>query len=276
MGRVFAVGEEVKGHGEYVFRIAGCTGCHTDHENHGPFLAGGRALRTDFGTFYTPNITPHPEDGIGRWTETDFIRAMAMGIALDGNHYFPSFPFPSYTLMSGDDLHALWTYLKTVPPVAKVSRPHQLPWYLSSGISTWLWNALYFQPGPFREEADRSVEWNRGAYLALALGHCSECHTPRDFLGAPTQHLPYAGDHKVQGVGVVPNITPDIPTGIGSWSHDDLSYFLESGALPDGDFTGGKMAEVIDNGLQYLTVSDRKALSTYLLSLRSIKNRVGE
>ncbi len=274
MGNALAADVKGAGYGEYVFRIAGCAGCHTDVENDGPFLAGGRAFKSDFGTFYTPNITPHPEHGIGRWSEADFIRAMTEGTAPDGGHYFPAFPYISYTLMHTDDLRALWGYLVTAPIVAKVNRAHQLPWYMPPKISAWVWKILYFQRGPFRERTDRSAQWNRGAYLAGAVGHCGECHTPRDLLGARVQHLPYAGTIKGLGDRSVPNISSHQTTGIGRWTRDDLEYFLETGALPGGDFSGGIMAEIIENGLQYLTGPDRQALVAYLLSLKPIKNEV--
>jgi mono/diheme cytochrome c family protein len=262
--------------GEYVLRAAGCVACHTDTENDGPFLAGGRRLETPFGVFHSPNITPDPEHGIGRWTETDFIAALSEGLAPDGSHFYPVFPYTSYTRMGAGDMRALWAYLGTVKAEARPDRPHDLPWYLRwrGLVRGWKWWG--FEPGPLPDRADRSASWNRGAYLAEALGHCGECHTPRDWLGAPVAAMHLAGTRDGPEGEAVPNITPDRRTGIGRWSRDDLLYFLETGGTSDGDYTGGLMAEVVDESTRHLTAADREALATYLLSLPPIDNAVSK
>lgn len=260
--------------GEYLFRLAGCAGCHTDVDNDGPPLAGGRAIETPFGTFYSPNITPDPKHGIGAWSETDFIRALTLGEAPDGRHYYPAFPYTAYTRMHAADLRDMWAYLSAVEPSVRSNRAHRLVWYLRSRLAARLWKLMHFSPGAMTPRTDQSPEWNRGAYLAGAVAHCGECHTPRDRLGAPFDGMAYAGARKGPEGEAMPNITPDRATGIGRWSEDDLAYFLESGATRGGDYTGSLMAEVIDNGLRYLTSEDRKALVTYLRSLPPIFNQV--
>ena len=261
-------------HGEYMLRAGGCVACHTDADNNGPFLAGGRRFETPFGIFYSPNITPHPTHGLGRWTEEDFLRAMSEGIAPDGDHYYPVFPYTSYTRMRPQDVRALWAYLSTVEPAASPNKRHEVPWYLAWRGMNWAWNLLNFEFGPLPARAERGTAWNRGAYLAEALGHCGECHTPRDGLGGLDEKMHYAGTKTGPEGKVVPNITPERNTGIGRWSLDDLVYFLESGGTPDGDYTGGLMAEVIDDNLVYLTATDRLALAIYLRSLPPIEHQV--
>ena len=260
--------------GEYIFRAAGCVGCHTDADNNGPFLAGGREFETPFGTFFSPNITPDGETGIGRWTEAEFIAAMTKGTGPGWRHYYPVFPYTSYTHMGRDDLRALWAYLRQVQPAAQANRPHDLPWYLSSRLVNWAWKLLFFEPGPFVADPARSLEWNRGAYIATALAHCGECHTPRDRFGVLDASMRFAGGR--QGIeGPVPNITPHRQTGIGRWSMDDLVYYLGTGADPGGDYAGDLMAEVIDNGLKHLSEEDLRGIATYVLSLPAIENEVG-
>jgi len=259
-------------HGAYVFHAAGCFSCHTDVKNKGAPLAGGRALATPFGTFYSPNITPDPTHGIGAWEETDFARALRQGRAPDGSHYFPAFPYAAYTGIDDDDLQALWAYLKAQPPVAQPNRAHDLdfPFNLRSLVGLWKW--LYFQPGPRRPDPDRSPQWNRGAYLVEVLLHCGECHTPRTFLGGLDHDRRLAGTRDGPDGKPVPNITPDPKTGIGDWSEADLTTQFELGMLPDGDFVGGVMAEVVEHSTRHLTATDVQAIWEYLRGLPAIHN----
>ncbi len=266
--------DDLRRHGEYVFRIAGCAGCHTDVDGGGKFLAGGRALTTRFGTFFSPNITPDPDHGIGTWSESDFMNSLRHGVAPDGSDYYPVFPYPSYTQMSDSDIQALWAYLSTVEPVARPNRSHDLPWYLRLRIVAWFWKLLFFEPGEFTADPQQEPQWNRGAYLVNALAHCDECHTPRDWFGRTDPAMSLAGTRDGPEGGVVPNITPDRRSGIGKWSSDDLAYYLETGATPDGDYAGGLMAEVIDNGLRYLEKDDMAAMLSYLGQLPAIENQV--
>ncbi len=261
--------------GEYVFRASGCLACHTDEEGGGAPLAGGRALVTPLGTFYSPNITSDPEHGLGRWSADHFARALTEGIAPDGSPYYPSFPYTSYTRMRPEDVRALWAYLRSVAPAPTPDRPHDLPFYLRGRAVNWVWRTFYFTPGPLPEDSSRSAEWNRGAYLAEAMAHCGECHTPRDALGGLDLERRYAGSAQGPEGAAVPNITPDRKTGIGRWRADDLAYYLASGATPSGDYAGGLMAEVIEHGTRHLTEADRAAIATYVLSLPAIENAVG-
>jgi mono/diheme cytochrome c family protein len=264
--------DDVMRQGEYLFRAAGCANCHNDEKNKGAPLAGGRALETPFGTFYSPNITPDHDTGIGRWSETDFARALREGISPAGEHYYPAFPYHSYTQLTDADLHAIKIYLFNQKPVRQANKPHELPWYLRSRASLWIWKMLFFNPGPYQPRLDQSAAWNRGAYLATAVAHCGECHTPRNFLGGFKESRRFAGNPDGVNGAKVPNITPDKKTGIGKWSQNDLVEYLETGAMPDGDYAGDAMAEVIDNSLSHLTNDDRKAIAIYVMSLPSVES----
>jgi mono/diheme cytochrome c family protein len=261
--------------GEYVLRVAGCAGCHTDTEGEGAFLAGGRPLETPFGTFYSSNITPDPETGIGAWSLADFACALRQGLAPDGAHYYPVFPYTAYTGMSDEDVRALYAYLRTLEPVRQADRPAELPWYLRWRLVNWAWKRLHFQARRWAPDPARPADGNRGQYLAEALGHCGECHTRRTPLGALEREWHLAGTPEGPEGEAVPNITPHRATGIGTWSRDDLDYFLETGMTPEGDYTGGAMAEVLDHGLAELTREDRAALVSYLRQLPPIEHQVG-
>ena len=260
--------------GEYLFHAAGCANCHTDREHGGAPLAGGRKLATPLGDFYTPNITPDPDTGLGRWTEADFRRALREGRGPDGRHYYPSFPYAAYTRLSDADIGALWAYLKTVPPVRQANRPHALPWYLQSRPLLAGWKRLYFHPGSYVPDPRKDAVWNRGAYLVQAVGHCAECHTPRNKLGGFRIGMYLAGDRAGVEGGLVPNITPDKATGIGRWSRGELIDYLKTGMRPDGDSAGGLMAEVIDNGLSHLTPQDIDAIAAYVQSVPPVAHAV--
>ncbi|MDD5366491.1 MAG: cytochrome c [Gallionellaceae bacterium] len=258
--------------GELVYRVAGCENCHTDRENNGVRLAGGRKLATPLGTFYTPNITPDPMSGIGRWTEAEFRRALREGVGPDGREYYPSFPYTSYTRMSDADIHALWDYLRTVPAVYKANKPHELPWYLSFRPLLIVWKWLFFTPGAFRAEANMSAQWNRGAYLVNGAAHCSECHTPRNKLGGFKKGAFLAGTLEGPEGTIVPNITPDKQYGIGTWCKADIAQYLGTGNRPDGDCAGSLMAELIDNGLKYLPQTDLQAIAEYVSNVPASAN----
>ncbi len=260
--------------GEYVYRASGCYGCHTDEKGGGQPLAGGYALTTDFGVFYTPNITPDPETGIGKWNEQDFFRAMREGRNPAGEHYYPSFPYPAYTKLTDDDLRALWAFLKSRPPVRQANKSHELKFFARARTFVGSWKALYFKPGAWQPAAGKPASWNRGAYLSEAAAHCGECHTPRSALGGIKTGLRYAGTREGPDGSVVPNITPDKKTGIGKWSKDELVTYLESGLKPDGDSAGDLMAEVIDNGLKYLRKDDLVAIAEYVLTLPPVEHAV--
>lgn len=249
--------------GLYLAKAAGCTGCHTEDTQGATPFAGGRALKTPFGTFYGPNITPHPQAGIGRWSEADFTRAMRRGERSNGANYFPAFPYPSFTHMTDGDLRDLWAYLRSLPPSDRPSRQHDLhvPYGWRPLVTVWKW--LYFTSGAFVSDPRATPRVNRGRYLVQALGHCSECHTPRNFLGGPVRDRMLAGGKGPDGKRV-PNLTP---THLKEWSDGDLKDFLTSGTMPDGDVPAEAMAEVIRNSTSQLTPEDLAALIAYLRSL---------
>jgi mono/diheme cytochrome c family protein len=254
-------------HGEYVARLGGCHSCHTDPREKDSPLAGGLALKSPFGTFHVPNITPDPDTGIGRWTNSDFIRAMTDGVAPDGRHYYPAFPFTSYTRMTQKDMLDLKAYLDRVKPVRMVVPPHKLrfPYNFRFALAVWKW--LFFTPGSFKPAPSKTPSWNRGAYLVTGPGHCGECHTVRNFLGATSQNHGLAGAKNGPDGSRVPNITPNRKDGIGLWSVDDMVDFLRTGKLPYGEEVDAPMDEVITNGTSHWTDGDLKSTAEYLLSL---------
>ena len=260
--------------GEYVFRAAGCFGCHTDDKHGGSALAGGRALNTPFGTFYSPNITPDPTTGIGKWSEQDFTRALRTGVGRNNEQLYPAFPYASYTQMSDEDMHALWAYLRSRPAVKQANKPHDLKWFVFARPLVRLWKALNFTSGAYKPISQKSASWNRGAYLVSALTHCGECHTPRNALGGAKSKLHFAGTKTGPENSVVPNITPDKKTGIGKWRSGELITYLGNGMTPDGDFAGDLMAEVIDDSLQYLHKNDLAAIAEYIQSQPAVEHAV--
>lgn len=267
--------EQLRERGAYVLRAAGCVACHTDEENDGPFLAGGRALETPFGTFYSPNITFDREHGIGAWQAQDFFRALGHGVAPDGSSYYPVFPYTSYTRMRREDMFALWAYLASVPKSARKNTPHDLVWYMRFRVANRVWKWLFFEPGVFQPDEKRSKSWNRGAYLVKAMAHCAECHTPRTRLGNLDKNLAYAGAREGPEGESTPNITPDKDTGIGEWRRSELVDYLSEGLLPDGDYAGGIMVDVIGDGLKYLSAEDLQAIAEFIMTLPAIRHDVG-
>jgi len=260
--------------GGYIFTAAGCVECHTDKKRGGAVLAGGRALATPFGTFYSPNITPDPTNGIGSWTKAQFHHAIRDGVGPHGRHYFPVFPYPSFTNMTDQDIADLFAYLKTVPAAAQRNKPHEIDFPFGIRTSMVVWNWLYLQRGPFEPDPSRPAEWNRGAYLVNALGHCGECHTPRNRLGALDLDMALAGSEKGPDGHSVPNLTPDRDTGLGKWSAKEIAYLLETGFKPNGDVVGASMGEVVDTSTSKLTDADRMAIATYLQSLPPIRHQI--
>jgi mono/diheme cytochrome c family protein len=253
--------------GGYIFRAAGCFSCHTDSKTKGLPLAGGRPLATPFGTFFTPNITPDRNTGIGTWSAADLGRALREGLSPAGDNYYPAFPYTSYTGMTDQDVGDLWAFLMAQPPVSQVNRPHELPLPFRFRATLGIWKELFFTPGRFAADPGRDAAWNRGAYLVQVLGHCGECHTPRGVLGGLDGGKRLAGTAKGPDGKKVPNITPHPEDGIGKWSESDIIYFLKTGFFPDGDVAGGAMVEVIEDGTSFLDDADRSAIATYLRDL---------
>jgi mono/diheme cytochrome c family protein len=253
-----------RSNGQTVFNAGGCSACHAvPNQPDRLKLGGGLAIPSPFGTFYAPNISSDPVDGIGRWTEADFVGAVTRGVSPAGYHYFPAFPYTSYQHARVSDIRDLYAYLKTLPPVSGKVRDHDLPFPFDIRRNVGIWKWLFMDGKPFVADAARSPQWNRGAYLVNSLGHCAECHSPRNFLGGIISAQRFAGGPNPEGEGWVPNITQK---GIGDWSEKDIAYFLESGQTPDGDSAGGSMVRVIRN-ISQLGPADRDAIASYVKSL---------
>jgi mono/diheme cytochrome c family protein len=251
--------------GKYLLYAGGCISCHTEEVDDAVPLAGGRSMETPFGTFYSPNITPDVATGIGAWSDEDFVTALWEGVGPDGEHYFPAFPYTSYTGASREDLLAIKAYLFTLEPVSKAPREHDLAWYMSTRLAAGAWKELNFEAARFVPDAAKDEQWNRGAYLVRHLGHCGECHTPRSSLGVLQPDMEFAGSQL--GKESIPNITQHRVDGIGRWSINDIEYFLDIGMLPDGDFSGSSMGAVIEDNTSKLTREDRLAIAAYLKSV---------
>jgi mono/diheme cytochrome c family protein len=259
--------------GEYMFTAGGCSECHAvplskckdPKTKDKRVLAGGRCLKTDFGTFNVPNISPDKETGIGNWSTLDFVTAMKRGIGPGGVHLYPSFPYTSYQRMTYEDLIDLKAYLDTLPAVSNRVPPHELGFPYNIRRALGLWQLLYVDGKTYAPHPKRSAELNRGGYLVEGPGHCGECHSPRNFMGGVIRSEAFAGARNPEGRGRIPNITPSAD-GIGDWSADDIAYMLETGNTPDFDVIGGLMAPVQSN-MAKLTPEDRQAIAAYLKAL---------
>src|SRR5436190_2899175 len=252
--------------GEYLSKAGGCVGCHTEERKDATPYAGGRALKTPFGTFYGPNITPDKKAGIGGWTFADFVRALRDGEEPDGAHFFPAFPYASFTRITDPDLRDLWAYLQSLKPSPQPSKPHQLDFPFNSRLALWGWKWLFFAPGEFNPDATKSAAVNRGAYLVVALGHCGECHTPRNPLGGPKKDR-YLGGAKLGEGTAAPNLTP---TRLKRYGDGELKDILASGLFPDGEVMGDTMSEGVRNTTSQLNSADLDALIAYLRSLPAL------
>jgi mono/diheme cytochrome c family protein len=250
--------------GKTMFNAGGCTSCHaTPNQNDRTRLGGGLALKSPFGTFYAPNISSDPKDGIGGWTEAQFVTAMNKGTSPQGAHYYPAFPYTSYQRIAFGDLRDLFAYMKTLPAVQGRVRDHDLPFPFNIRRTLGGWKLLFLDGAPFKPDPSKSAEWNRGAYLVNGPGHCAECHSPRNVLGGIVESQRFAGGPNPEGEGWVPNITQKR---LGDWSVKDIAYLLESGQTPDGDSVGSTMTKVVRNTEQ-LSAADRMAMAVYLKSL---------
>jgi mono/diheme cytochrome c family protein len=250
--------------GLITFNAGGCSSCHAvPGQPDRTRLGGGLAIPSPFGTFYAPNISPDPVDGIGRWTEAEFVNAVTRGISPAGVHYFPAFPYASYAHAKVEDISDLFAYLKTLAPVTGKVRDHDMPFPFNIRRNIGIWKLLFMDGKLFVPDPARSIRWNRGAYLVNGLGHCAECHSPRNFLGGIIAAQRFAGGPNPEGEGWVPNITQK---GIGEWSEKDIALFLQTGEMPDGDSAGGSMVRVIKNTSQ-LSGEDRADIAEYIKSL---------
>jgi mono/diheme cytochrome c family protein len=255
--------------GAYLARAADCVACHTTPG--GKPFAGGLAFKLPFGTLYSSNITADPGTGIGNWTDDDFVRALHDGVRHDGQRLYPAFPYTSYSLLSRDDVLAIKAYLFSLPAVAQPTPAPALQFPFNQRWAMGFWNAAFFRSARFAPDTARSAQWNTGAYLAIGLAHCAECHTPRN-LGFALEHRNELAGAPVNGWRA-PNITSDPVHGIGGWTDAALYQYLRFGHADGHGSAGGPMGEAVENSLQYLHPQDTAALIAYL---RSVPPRTGE
>lgn len=252
--------------GAYVFNSGGCANCHaTLGQKDRMQLGGGYALKSPFGVFKAPNISSDTKHGIGAWTEVDFVNAMLKGVGRRGEHLFPSFPYTSYQRMALEDVRDLFAFLKTVPADPKISEPHELAFPFNIRRAVGFWKLLFLDGKALIADPTKSNEFNRGAYLVEGPGHCAECHSRRNVLGAIAANQRFAGGADPGGKGWVPNITPHAD-GLSNWTAADFVSMLETGITPDGVPIAGSMADVIA-GTSKLTPADRQAMAVYLKAL---------
>ena len=269
-----AVEADLVARGQYVFALAGGCGCHTAEG--GPVNAGGRPLKTPYGTFYGTNITPDPTSGIGQWTDRQIIDSLRLGVRPDGSVLSPVMPYPAFSGMSDEDVTALVAYLRSLPPVARANQPHELSMpFANLAMRAWRW--LFFNPGAAPAQAP-TPGMERGRYISEHLAHCQECHTPRTRTGTLDRSLSLAGNQAGIDGEVTPNITPDAKTGIGEWSEDEIVSLLQTGFRPNFDNVQGLMALVIEGvregGYKDMTKEDALAVARYLKSVPPIIHRV--
>ena len=244
--------------GEYVYTAAGCASCHIEKGSQNKFiLAGGQAFQSPFGTFYAPNVSMSKIHGIGSWTQSQFVTAVRSGLSPEGQHYFPAFPYNSYAKMTDQDVVDLWSFWQTLPEAEKDSITHEITWPLSIRRNVGIWKAL------FQDQNWVADDGSRGTYLVEALGHCAECHTPRNYLGALDTTKWMQGGKNPSGRGRIPGISP----GQLDWSLEEITEYLSSGFTPDFDVAGGHMAIVVENTSQ-LNQKDRILIAQYLINLK--------
>ncbi|MEO1016702.1 MAG: cytochrome c [Pseudomonadota bacterium] len=251
--------------GESVLRLGGCVACHTDIKNEGPLLAGGPGIKTEFGTFYAPNITPHAEDGIGSWSAQDFANAMTTGVGPQGTHYYPVFPYDSYALMTDQDLADLWAHLQTIEPITGAAPANEVNFPFSVRPVLAAWQTLFVQSGPYTPDPDHDEAWNRGAYIVNGPGHCVACHTPRNAFGARDTARHLDGSSSGPDGEKIPPITREALADAG-YNESDIVFALTTTITPEGDSLGGSMGEVIGESMEYLSQDDLNAIATYLMS----------
>ena len=254
--------------GRYLTHAADCVACHT--AKGGKEFAGGLAFKTPFGVLYAPNITPDPETGIGAWSDAEFIKAMHEGVGRGGKKLYPAFPYASYTYLTNEDVLAIKAYLFSLPPVKSTPPENDLsfPFNQRSLMSVW---AMLFNPNErFKPAPEQSAEWNRGAYLVEALGHCGECHTPRNAMQALDNQKKFAGAVTVGWKAY--NITSDPASGVGDWSNEQLAQYLSSGHAEGRGTATGPMGEAVDFSLRHLSPSDIHSIVAYLRSVPAIQS----
>lgn len=259
-GAVRAGTESLVQRGEYLARAADCMSCHTDSADK-PY-AGGLGLKSVYGMIYGTNITSDKETGIGNWTKADFVRALREGVRKDGAYLYPAMPYTSYTKISDADMDALWAYISQLPPIRNTIPKNTLPFPLSIRSGMAVWQGLYLKAERFTVNSSKDATWNRGAYLVEALGHCSDCHTPRN-VAQGSESV-----HELTGAVIegwyAPDISNDRNSKLAYWNVKDLARFLKTGTAPDNAKAFGPMQEVVHDSLRYLHDSDLQAMAVYL------------
>ncbi len=252
--------------GAYLARAGNCMACHTV-AGAAPY-AGGRPIETPFGIVYSSNLTPDRETGIGNWTSVDFWRALHEGRSRDGRLLNPAFPYTSYTQVSQEDADALFAYLRSLPPVRQPNRPAAMRWPYDSQLALAAWRRLYFSPGVFQRDPTRDAQWNRGAYLVRALGHCSACHGARNLFGAVDQGQALSGSLMPMQDWYAPSLQRTSEAGLAHWPVEEVVRLLQTGVAAQASVSG-PMAEVVLHGTQYLSQDDLRAMARYLQALPS-------
>lgn len=252
--------------GEYLTKAADCVACHTT-KNGKPF-AGGLAFKTPMGTLYSPNITADKETGIGSWSDEEFLRALHEGKGKNGENLYPAFPYTSYTLLTDDDVKAIKAYLFSLPAVHQPNRENEMPFPFNQRWGLWFWNLVNFEGQRFQPDSSKDAQWNQGAYFVEALGHCGECHTPRNITMGMKESKAYGGT-EIDGWTAF-NITSDPHAGIGGWSQAQIVQYLRTGHVDGKGQAAGPMAEVIENSTRHLTESDLNAMAVYLRTLKPL------
>ncbi len=250
--------------GAYLARAGNCMSCHTARG--GQSYAGGRAIDTPFGSVFSSNLTPDEQTGLGAWSPAHFWRAMHNGRSRDGRLLSPAFPYPSYTQVTREDSDALFAYLQSLPAVIQPNQPHTLRFPYDTQAALAVWRALYFKPGVYEADSQRSAEWNRGAYLVRGLGHCAACHSARNALGASSNALDLAGGLIPMQNWYAPSLASPHEAGVGDWDRGYIVGLLKTGVSPRASVTG-PMAEVVLRSTQYLSDADLGAMAQYLKEL---------
>jgi mono/diheme cytochrome c family protein len=254
--------------GRVMFMVGGCESCHKTPGQADPLrLGGGYELKTPFGSFFPPNISPDEHDGIGQWKVVDLANALLAGVSPAGEHYYPALPYTSYSHMTFEDVRDLMTFLRTLPAVQGRAPPHRLSFPFNVRRGLGFWKLLYLRGGAPTPDPSQSAEWNRGRYLVEGPGHCAECHSPRDFAGGIVASRRFAGGLTADGKHKVPNITQGGP--LAKWSKSDIETVLSTGFTPEGDSLGGDMAAVVRN-LAQAPPADISAMAEFIKSLPAI------
>lgn len=254
--------DETIAHGKQLAAAADCASCHTADPAK-PF-AGGKRIDTPFGAIYSPNLTPDRETGIGSFSDEDFRRALRFGVAPDGSRYYPAFPYPNFTKLTRDDILAIRAYLATLTPFRNTPPPPQLRWPLNYRVLMRVWDYVFFRPGLFEPDQQKSTEWNRGGYLVEGAAHCGACHTPKNVFGADRRSRSFGGG-LVDG-WFAPRLDNAPRSGLKSWSVDDIAEYLASGRNGKSH-ADGLMAEVVVHSTSQMSEADIRAIAVYLKDL---------